>query len=99
MTQLGPAHSLTEPQKITKFESGLCDDKAINWLITAKNQCNQLPPAEQTFDLFYNEFSKYMSKMKTLLGTSTCTSRVANFNTNRGQGNRGHGGRGRGRGR
>ena len=98
LAQSGPAHSLTEPQKITKFESGLCDDKAITWSITAKNQWNQLPPAEQTFDSFYNEFSKYMSKMKTLLGTSSQTSQISNCNTNRGRGMRGRGGRGCGRG-
>ena len=57
LNQAGPAHALTEKQKITKFEGGLRDDKTISWSITTKIQWNQLPSAEQTFDSFYNEFS------------------------------------------
>ena len=99
LSQAGPAHSLSEQQKITKFEGGLRDEKAISWAITAKIQWNQLPPAEQTFDSFFNEFSKYMSKMKTLTGSTSRTSRISAFGTGRGRGGRGRGSRGGGRGR
>ena len=99
LNQAGPAHALTEQQKITKFEGGLRDDKAISWSITAKIQWNQLPSAEQTFHSFCNEFSKYMSKMKTLSGTGSRTFRISAIGTGRGRGGRGRFGRGRGRGR
>ena len=105
----GSAHALSEQQKITKFEQGLKDNNAISWSITAKNVWNSLPVANQTFDAFYNKFSQYMTKFKTMSAQGNQTSRIAAFNTGRGgrgrsgrgRGGRGgrHGGRGRGRGR
>ena len=50
-------HRLNEPQKVTKFETGLKDSNAITWAITAKNQWKAMPPADQTFENYYNEFS------------------------------------------
>ena len=102
LSQSGPAHALNEQQKITKFENGLKDSTAISWAITAKIHWNTLPVALQTFDTFYNEFSKYMTKFKTMATPDTRTARIANLGTapgvDGGRG-RGRGGRGRGRGR
>ena len=104
----GAAHSLSEQQKITKFEQGLKDNNAISWSITAKNVWNSLPVANQTFDAYYNEFSQYMTKFKTMSSQNNRTTRIAAFNTGRGRGRSGRGrsgrggrlgGRGRGRGR
>ena len=104
LAKAGNAHALNKHQKITKFESGLKDTTAISWAITAKNQWNSFPPAQQTFDGFYNKFSKYMTKFKTLSKESTQTSQIASLNTagrgrGRGRGRGGRNGRGRGRGR
>jgi hypothetical protein len=102
LSQSGPAHALNEQQKITKFENGLKDSTAISWAITAKNHWNSLPVGLQTFDAFYNEFSKYMTKFKTMSTPDTRNARIANLGTapgNDGGRGRGRGGRGRGRGR
>ena len=98
LAQAGPAHLLNEQQKVTKFENGLKDTTAISWAITAKNHWNNLPVPDQTFDRFYNEFSKFMTKFKTLSTPDTRSSRIASFGTE-GRGGRGGRGRGRGRGR
>ena len=95
----GVAHNLTEQQKITKFEQGLKDKTAISWAITAKSEWNNLPANQQTFDEFYNCFSKYITKFRAMSGgNSTRNSRIANFNS-RGRGRGGRHGRGTGRGR
>jgi hypothetical protein len=103
----GPAHILSEPQKITKFEAGLKEENALKFAITAKTEWDHLPPNEQTFDRFYNIFSASMSKYNTLIERplqSFGTRRISNFNTSEhgrgrfGRGGRGRGGRGRGRG-
>ena len=106
LDQAGSAHSLTEQQKITKFEQGLKDKTAITWAITAKAEWNNLPLVSQTFDGFYNCFSKYMTKFRTLANETPRTSRIANVGIHSGRGRGGrsgrsgrHGGRGRGRGR
>jgi hypothetical protein len=112
LSQSGPAHALNEQQKVTKFENGLKDTTAISWSITAKNHWNSLPVAQQTFDSYYNEFSKYMTKFKTMSTPDTRSSRISSMDTaprrggGRGRGGRfksrgGRGGRhyGRGRGR
>ena len=70
----GPAHALSEQQKITKFEQGLKDPTAINWAITAKNQWNTFAVGNQTFDSYYNEFSQFMTKFKTLSSPAARTS-------------------------
>ena len=106
----GPAHTLSEPQKITKFEAGLKEDNALKFAISAKIEWDRLPIEEQTFDKFYNIFSASMSKYNTLIDRplqSYGTRRISNLNTNtgrhgqgrgRGFGRGGRGGRGRGRG-
>ena len=62
-----------------------------------------MPPADQTFENYYNEFSKYMTKFKTLAAPDT--RRIAGLETAggqgrgfRGRGRGSYGGRGRGRG-
>ena len=92
----GAAHTLTEQQKITKFEHGLKESNAISWSITAKNQWNTFPLANQTFDSYYNEFSQYMTKFKTMSSQGNCNSCISAFNTGQG---RGCGGRDRNSGR
>ena len=52
----GSAHLLTEEEKIIKFESGLKEDKAINYSIDSKSIWDSLPENQQTFDLYYNLF-------------------------------------------
>ena len=39
----GSAHLLTEEEKIIKFESGLKEDKAINYSIDSKSIWDSLP--------------------------------------------------------
>ena len=103
----GPAYALSEHQKVTKFEAGLKDKTAINYSVIALNEWNNLPAANQTFDTFYNEFSKYMTKFKTMAEEPSRTSRIASLTaggrggrTGRGRSGRGgRGGRGFGRGR
>lgn len=94
----GDAHTLNEHQKVLTFEGGLKDKEAITWYITAKEAWNRFPAAQQTFDTFYNEFSKYMNKVRTLSTQDTRNTRIAAFNTNNtgNEGGRPHGGRGRG---
>ena len=94
LSQAGPAHCLNEQQKITKFENGLKDTNAISWAITAKNHWNSLPVPDQTFDNFYNEFSKYMTKFKTMSTPDSRASRIGQFESANGRGcGRGRGGR------
>ena len=62
----GSAHTLKGTKKINAFEQGLKDTQAIHWCIISKESWDDFPPAEQTFDIFYNGLSKYISKYKTL---------------------------------
>lgn len=108
LEQSDPVHHLTEEQKITKFESGLVEEKAISYSIQAKVQWNTTPIALRNFDAYYNIFSASMNKHNLLINTnSQRRSRISQVGTgsspNAGQGRgRGYGrdrGRGRGRGR
>ena len=96
----GAAHHLTEQHKITKFEKGLVDKTAVTWAITAKSERNNLPPHRQTFDGYYNCFSKYINKFRAMTNnTSSRNTRIFSMNSRgRGRGRFGRGGRGRGRG-
>ena len=86
-------------QKITKFENGLKEDDAIKYAISAKTEWNALPAANQTFDSFYNIFSRSMTKYRTMSKPDeNRSSRISNMNTGRGRG-RGRSGCGRGQGR
>ena len=58
------AHLLTEEQKIIKFESGLKEDKAINYRISI---WDALPENQRIFDSYYNKFSSFMNKHNTLV--------------------------------
>ena len=109
LTLAGPAHTLSEPQKITKFEAGLKEDNALKFAISAKTEWDNLPLESQTFDRYYNIFSASISKYNTLIDRplqSYGPRRIGNINSgrhggrggfNRG-GRGGRGGRGRGRG-
>ena len=100
LDEAGPVHRLTEEQKITKFEGGLVEDKAISYSIQAKTQWNMMAPANKTFDSYYNLFSSFMNKHNTMSSTnSNRRARITQVGSGRGRG-RGRGsGRGRGRGR
>lgn len=107
----GTAHALTEEQKITKFESGLVDDKAIDYSIQAKGKWDLKPVAEQTFDTYYNDFAASMAKRNNLSNRTNNQGRtrirIAQVGSNRnhdksggrGRGGRSYNSRGRGRGR
>ncbi len=62
LAQADAAYVLNDEQKITKFENGLKEDKAIQFSINTKSEWNLLPAHERTFDRFYNLFSAKMSK-------------------------------------
>ena len=106
----GPNHALSEAKKVAAFEYGLKEKDSISWSITAKSEWNKLPIADQNFESYYNEFSKYMTKLRTLTSSDSRHSRISNLNSDsgdrggrgggrgRGRGGRGRGGRGRGRG-
>ena len=89
MEIVAPVYALTEEQKITKFEAGLAEDKAISYSIQAKTQWNGLPPNQQNFDSYYNFFSAYMNKHNSLSASNNRRSRISQVS--------GRGGRGRGR--
>ena len=46
LTLSGPAHNLSDPQKITKFENGLKDHDALKFSISAKTEWDRLPAIE-----------------------------------------------------
>ena len=77
----GSSHVLNDTQKINAFEKGLKYPQAMNWCIISKERWDHFPPAEQTFDRFYNKFSKYMSKYKTLSSGSNHSSHIGAFKT------------------
>ena len=63
-----------------------------------KRTLGSFTPAEQTFDMFYNKFSRYISKYKTLSSGLNRSSRIGAFNTQVGIEHERGRGRGRGRG-
>ena len=66
----------------------------------AKNEWKNLAAPDQTFQSFYNEFSKYMTKFKIMPNPNNRTNRLVNMNTGQGRGRYcGGGGRDRDRGR
>ena len=106
LAESGPAHALNDVKKLSTFEQGLQDPQAIQWSIISKERWDNFPLADQTFDKFYNEFSKYITKFKTLSSSGNSrSSRIGaleiEINGGRGSGRgRGHyRARGRGRGR
>ena len=96
----GVVHTLSEEQKITKFESGLVEDKAISYRIQAKVQWNTFPLRDRTFDNYFNIFSASMNKHNLLTSShSTRGSRISQVGSNGGRDRGRDRGRGRGRGR
>ena len=99
LEKAGNAHFLRDDQKVTKFENGLIDSKSVEFSIIAKEKWNQLPVAQRTFDLYYNIFSAYMNRLKTMSNRNHNQSqRINNVSSDQSATGRG-GGRGRGRGR
>ena len=89
-------HNLSKEQKITKFVSGLVEDKVICYSIQAKVQYNVLPLRDRTFGNYFNIFSASMSKHNLLTSShSNRCSRISSVGSQRGRGR----GRGRGHGR
>ena len=78
-------YALNDTNKINTFEQGLKDPQAIHWCIISKERWEIFPPAEQTFDRFYNKFYKYIRKYKTLLSGSNRSSHIGAFNTKGGR--------------
>ena len=88
LEQSGPVYALSEEQKITRFEGGLAEDKAISYSILAKTQWNGLQPNQKNFDSYYNFFSAYMNKHNSLSASNNHRSRIFQVSGRRG---RGHG--------
>lgn len=106
LEKAGTSYALNEAQKVTEFEGGLKNETALHWHLISRNAWKALPAHLQTFDAYYNTFSQYMSKFRTLSNTSSRTSQINQVNGRgrgrggrggRGRGGRGRGGRGRGR--
>ena len=96
LAEAGAAHALNDIKKVSAFEQGLQDPQAIQWCIISKERWDNFPLADQTFDKFYNEFSKYITKFKTLSTNGNArSSKIAAIDTD----NNNERGRGRGRGR
>uniref|UniRef100_A0A7S2RQJ0 Uncharacterized protein n=1 Tax=Eucampia antarctica TaxID=49252 RepID=A0A7S2RQJ0_9STRA len=94
--------------KVAHFEQGLKDLQANQWCIISIESRDNFSTHEQTFDRFYNEFSKNISKFKTLSSGFTRSFLIGAFDTQngdegrcrgRGRGRSGRGGRRKGRGR
>ena len=68
--QAGVAYTLTEEQKLIKFEAGLQEEKDISYSINAKSGWDRLHVLDKTFDVYYNSFSSSINKHNTL----TCSS-------------------------
>ena len=64
----GPSHKLNEHQKVLKSDNGLQNSSAIRYHIDAKNEWNDLPVTEQTFDKWYNLLSAKFIKFKYIKG-------------------------------
>ena len=78
LNNAGPAYHLTEAQKIVRFETGLAEDKALQFTIQARATFDMLPQPDQTFDRYYNIFSALLNKYHTLAaksGNNNATSR------------------------
>ena len=78
---VGPAHSLNNANKINTFKQGLTYLQVICWWIISKERWDNFPPAEQTFDIFYKQFSKYISNYKAISSISIRSYRIGAFNT------------------
>ena len=95
----GPAHALSEEQKVTKFESGLVEEKSIDYSIQCKTIWDLKPMQDKTFDIYFNDLSALMSRRNNLTNRNNGGRRVriSQINTT-GRGRGGRGGRGNGRG-
>ena len=82
LAEAGVAHSLNDVKKVSMFEQGLQEPQAIQWCIISKERWDNFPVADRTFDKFYNEFSKYITKFKTLSASGNSrSSRIGSFET------------------
>ena len=107
----GGVYSLTEEQKINRFENGLREEKSIGYSISARKEWNQLVGNNKTFEQYFTIFSASLGKHNSLANQSGNKNRPARINevstrggkrggrnSYRGRG-RGRGARGRGRNR
>ena len=53
LEQAGVDHTLTEEQKVIKFEAGLQEEKSISYSINAKSGWDRLSVLDKTFDAYY----------------------------------------------
>ena len=99
LEQAQVAHTLTEEQKVIKFEAGLQEEKAISYSINAKSRWDRLSILDKTFDAYYNAFSSSMNKHNNLASSSSNQrSQISQVDTRgRGRSRRGIIGCGRGR--
>ena len=81
LSAVGSAHALKDTKNINEFEKGLKDPQEIHWCNISKEHWEIPPPAEQTFDRIYNNFSKYTINYKSLSSGSNRSSRIVAFNT------------------
>ena len=106
----GGVYKLSEEQKINKFESGLREEKAINYSITARNEWKSLAHPNKSFEDYYTIFSASLTKHNALSnqnnGKNRSFARISEMSSRGGRGGRGrfrggqnNRGRGRGRGR
>ena len=71
LEQAGVVHTLTKEQKVIKFEAGLQEEKAINYIINAKSVWDHLHVLDKNFDAYYNAFLSSMKKYNTLESSSS----------------------------
>ena len=108
----GGVYKLSEEQKISKFENGLREEKAISYSITARNEWKNLARHTKTFEDYFTIFSASLTKHNALSnqnnGRNRSFSRISEMSSRGGRGGRGRfrggnnsrsRGRGRGRGR
>ena len=95
----GGVYSLTEEQKINKFENGLREEKSIGYSITARKEWGQLAGNRNTFEQYFTLFSASLGKHNSLVNQNinrNRPSRINEFSTRGGRGG-GRGGRRGGR--
>ena len=99
----GGVYELSEEQKINKFESGLREEKAISYSITARNEWKNLPQLNKSFEDYYTIFSAALTKHNALSnqnnGKNRSFARISEVSSRGGRGRSRGGQNNRGRGR
>jgi hypothetical protein len=83
LSKCGPAHHLSEVQKVQQFDSNLKEPDALKFAISARKTWNNLPDHSRTFDSYYNIFSADLSKLHKLTDNApqSYNRRINNTNT------------------